>query len=243
MSASPDVTTPIYGSEKIIEPLPKDRMPENPTDPKIAYEMLKGVTEAQIQPRLNLATFVTTYMSEYGTRLMNEAIDINYIDQTEYPRIAGMSAKCVNIMANLWNSPDTEEWKTGAPAVGSSEACMLGGVAAWLRWKKRREAQGKPTDKPNFVISAAYQVVWEKFSQLWQIELRKVPISLEKTTLDPKAAIEMCDENTICVVPILGVTWTGLNDDVEALDAALEEFNARLDMTSQSTLMLPQVVL
>ena len=223
----PNVTTPIYGSDKIIEPLPKDRMPENPTDPKIVYEMLKGVTEAQIQPRLNLATFVTTFMGEYGTRLMNEAIDINFIDQTEYPRIAVMSAKCVNIMANLWNTPDTDEWKTGAPAVGSSEACMLGGVAAWLRWKQRREAQGKPTNKPNFVISAGYQVVWEKFSQLWQIELRKVPLSLEKTTLDPEAAVAMCDENTILVVPILGVTWSGLNDDVEALDRALEEFNTK----------------
>jgi glutamate decarboxylase len=45
--------------------------------------------------------------------------------------------------------------------------------------------------------------------------------------LDPHLALQYCDENTICVVPIQGVTWTGLNDDVEALDAALDEFNAR----------------
>lgn len=37
----------------------------------------------------------------------------------------------------------------------------------------------------------------------------------------------MCDENTICVVPIAGVTWTGLNDDIEALDKELETFNKR----------------
>ena len=37
----------------------------------------------------------------------------------------------------------------------------------------------------------------------------------------------MCDENTICVVPIQGVTWTGLNDDVEALDKALDAYNAK----------------
>lgn len=112
-------------------------------------------------------------------------------------------------------------------AIGSSEACMLGGVAAWLRWRKKRQAQGKPFDKPNFVISTGFQVVWEKFAQLWQIEMREVPLTLEKTTLDPEEALKMCDENTICIVPIQGVTWTGLNDDVEALDKALDAYNAK----------------
>lgn len=138
-----------------------------------------------------------------------------------------MNAKCINIMASLWNSPEQEKWKTGALAIGSSEACMLGGVAAWLRWRKKRQAQGKPTDKPNFVISTGFQVVWEKFAQLWQIEMREVPLTLDKTTLDPEEALKMCDENTICIVPIQGVTWTGLNDDVEALDKALDAYNAK----------------
>lgn len=104
---------------------------------------------------------------------------------------------------------------------------MLGGVAAWLRWRKKRQAQGKPFDKPNFVISTGFQVVWEKFAQLWQIEMREVPLTLDKTTLDPEEALKMCDENTICIVPIQGVTWTGLNDDVEALDKALDAYNAK----------------
>ena len=73
--------------------------------------MVKDETFAQTQPRLNLATFVTTYMDEYATKLMNEAININYIDETEYPRIAVMNAKCINIMASLWNSPEQEKWK------------------------------------------------------------------------------------------------------------------------------------
>lgn len=217
----------MFGSQRMLESLPKDCIPNESTDPKIAYQLVKGETFAQIQPRLNLATFVTTYMDDYATKLMNEAIDINYIDETEYPRIAVINAKCINIMANLWNTPEKEEWKTGAVAIGSSEACMLGGVAAWLCWKKRRIEQGKPHDKPNFVISAGYQVVWEKFAALWQIELRQVPLSMEKKTLNAADAISLCDENTICVVPIEGVTWTGLNDDVESLDAALEEFNTK----------------
>ena len=90
-------------------------------------------------------------MDDYATKLMNEAININYIDETEYPRIAVMNAKCINIVANLWNTPEQAKWKAGALAIGSSEACMLGGVAAWLRWRKKRQAAGKPVDKPNFV--------------------------------------------------------------------------------------------
>ena len=220
-------TAAVFGSKEMLQPAPVDTIPQYGTRPEIAYQMVKDETFAQTQPRLNLATFVTTYMDPFATRLMNEAVALNYIDETEYPRVAVMCAKCINIMANLWNTPEEAKWKTGALAIGSSEACMLGGVAAWLRWKERREAKGKPTDKPNFIISAGYQVVWEKFADLWQIEMRTVPLTLEKTTLDPQAVVDMCDENTICVVPIQGVTWTGLNDDVEAIDAALDEYNAR----------------
>lgn len=222
-----DAKTDVFGSDAMLQSAPVDRIPNGPTTPEIAYQMVKDETFAQTQPRLNLATFVTTYMDEYATRLMNEAININYIDETEYPRIAVMNGKCINIIANLWNTPETNKWKTGALAIGSSEACMLGGIAAWLRWRERRQKEGKPFDKPNFVISTGYQVVWEKFAQLWQIEMRTVPLSLEKTTLDPVEALKLCDENTICIVPIQGVTWTGLNDDVEALDKALDAYNAK----------------
>ena len=160
-----------------------------------------------------------------GGGLMNEAINVNYIDETEYPRVAVMCGRCINILANLWHTPEKNAWKAGAVGIGSSEACMLGGVAAWLRWRAKRKKEGKPYDKPNLVMSAAYQIVWEKFCQLWQIELRAVPISFEHPTLDAEAALKMCDENTICIVPIAGVTWTGLNDDVEALDRALDRYN------------------
>ena len=219
--------TSVFASERVLKPSPEDVIPQYPTPAEIAYQMVKEETYPQTNPMLNLATFVTTYMDEYATKLMNEAININYIDETEYPRVAVMNGKCINILANLWNTPEKRKWKTGAVGIGSSEACMLGGIAAWLRWKKRRIAQGKPYDKPNFVISTGMQVVWEKFSQLWQVEMRQVPLTRDHITLDPHLALQYCDENTICIVPIQGVTWTGLNDDVEELNEALDEYNAR----------------
>ena len=127
------IETPIFGSEKMRNSAPTETIPMHPTSPEIAYQMVKDETFPQTQPRLNLATFVTTYMDDYATKLMNEAIDINYIDETEYPRVAVMAARCINIMANLWHSPEQAKWKAGALAIGSSEACMLGGVASLAR--------------------------------------------------------------------------------------------------------------
>lgn len=217
----------IFGSETMREPAPSEFIPNHKTPAEIAYQIVKDETFPQTQPRLNLATFVTTYMDDYGTRLMNEAVGINYIDETEYPRVAVMCGRCINMVANMWNTPEEGDWKTGAVGIGSSEACMLGGVAAWLRWRERRKKEGKPFDKPNLVMSTAYQVVWEKFCQLWQIEMRTVPITRSNPTLNIEEAIKMCDENTICIVPIAGVTWTGMNDDIEGLDKALEEYNLK----------------
>ena len=222
-----DDMSEIFGANQMREPAPAEFIPRHRTPAETAYQMVKDETFPQTQPRLNLATFVTTYMDDYGTRLMNEAVGVNFIDETEYPRVAVMCGRCINMVANMWNTPEKGAWKTGAVGIGASEACMLGGVAAWLRWRNRRKAEGKSYDKPNLVMSTAYQVVWEKFCQLWQIEMRTVPITLEHPTLDIEEAIRMSDENTICIVPIMGVTWTGMNDDVEALNNALEEYNTK----------------
>ena len=197
-----NATTAVFGSEKMLTPAPTQNIPQHKTTPEIAYQMVKDETYPQTQPRLNLATFVTTYMDEYATRLMNEAINVNYIDETEYPACGG-DVRTVH-QHHRQHVEFAPKRPSGRPArweSARSEACMLGGVAAWLRWRAKRKAEGKPFDKPNLVMSSAFQVVWEKFCQLWQIEMRTVPLTLEKPTLDPKDALAMCDENTICIVP------------------------------------------
>ena len=74
--------TAVYGSEEMLTPAPPEFIPQHKTTPEIAYRMVKDETYSQTQPRLNLATFVTTYMDDYATKLMNDAININYIDET-----------------------------------------------------------------------------------------------------------------------------------------------------------------
>ena len=119
-----DAKTEVFGSNRMLQPSPVEKIPDGPTTPEIAYQMVKDETFAQTQPRLNLATFVTTYMDDYATKLMNEAININYIDETEYPRIAVMNGKCINIVANLWNSTEKVRW----PLVQVKHAC-------WAVWQ------------------------------------------------------------------------------------------------------------
>ena len=72
------------------------------------------------------------------------------------------------------------------------------------RWRKRMEAAGKPTDKPNLVCGPV-QICWHKFARYWDVELREIPMRPGQLFMDPKRMIEACDENTIGVVPTFGV--------------------------------------
>lgn len=220
--------TPIFGSNIEQHIAPKNEMPKQGTAGDIAYQIVHDEAMLDGNSRLNLATFVTTWMDDNARRIMSETMDKNMIDKTEYPQTAEIERRCVNIIAKLWNSPEAkgDGYCTGTSTVGSSEACMLGGIAALKRWQQRQKKAGKPIDKPNFIISSCFQVVWEKFSVYWDVEMRQVPVTMENLTLDPKQVVDLCDENTIMVVPISGVTITGLDDNVKALNSALDKLNS-----------------
>ena len=147
-------------------------------------------------------------MEPEATQLYMEAFDKNMIDKDEYPQTAAIEERCLHIVADLWNAPDPHA-TIGTSAIGSSEACMLAGLAFKRRWQIARRAAGKPTDAPNIVFSSAVQVVWEKFANYWEVEPRYVPISKEQPYLTPEGMLAVVDENTIGVVAILGVTYNG----------------------------------
>ena len=216
--------TPVFGTDEEARVAPKYEMPEGMMPGEVAYQIVHDEAMLDGNSRLNLATFVTTWMDDYARKVMTENMDKNMIDKTEYPQTAEIERRCVNILAKLWNSPE-KPYCTGTSTVGSSEACMLGGIAALKRWQKRRKAKGLPIDKPNFIISTCMQVVWEKFAIYWDVEMRMIPVTAEKITLDPQDVVKACDENTICVVPIQGVTSTGFNDNVKEINDALDKLN------------------
>ncbi|MDR6199398.1 glutamate decarboxylase [Microbacterium sp. SORGH_AS428] len=201
------------------------RLPSGPSLPETAYQIVHDEAILDGNSRLNLATFVTTWMDDHGQRLYREAFDKNMIDKDEYPATAEIEERCWRMLADLWHAPEDAE-AIGTSTIGSSEACMLGGLALKRLWQERRRAQGQPTDRPNLVMSAAVQVVWEKFCNYWEIEPRYVPVSPEHLVLDGEGLEQYVDENTIGLVAVLGQTFTGLYDPVAAIAAKLDEIEA-----------------
>jgi glutamate decarboxylase len=164
-------------------------------------------------------------MEPQAERLMAETFDKNMIDKDEYPQTAELEMRCVNILSDLWSSPDHEE-ATGCSTTGSSEAAMLGGMALKWRWRERMRAAGKPADRPNMVMSIGVQVCWEKFCRYWDVEPRYVPMEADRRRLTGEEAVKLCDENTIGVVAILGVTYDGAYEPVAEIAAALDRLQA-----------------
>jgi glutamate decarboxylase len=83
-------------------------------------------------------------------------------------------------------------------------------------------AAGKPADRPNMVMSIGVQVCWEKFCRYWDVEPRYVPMEADRRRLTGEEAVKLCDENTIGVVAILGVTYDGAYEPVADIAAALD---------------------
>ncbi|NOZ42600.1 MAG: glutamate decarboxylase [Alphaproteobacteria bacterium] len=221
--------SPAYGSRAMTEPIPKYTLPEGEMLPETAYRLIHDELMLDGNARLNLATFVTTWMEPEAERLMKETFDKNMIDKDEYPQTAEIETRCVNMVARLFNANE-DEAAVGVSAIGSSEAVMLAGMALKWRWRKRREAAGKSTSRPNLILGANVQVVWEKFCRYWEVEPRYIPMHEGRYVISPEEVIERIDENTIGVVAILGTTFTGEFEPIEAIHDAVVRHNAAHDL-------------
>ena len=202
--------------------VPKLRLTETGMPAATAYQIIHDELMLDGNARLNLATFVTTWMEPEAEHLIAECSSKNMIDKDEYPQTADIERRCVNILAHLWSAPDEAE-ATGCSTTGSSEACMLGGLALKWRWRQRRLAAHQPADRPNLVMGANVQVCWEKFCRYFDVEARLVPVGPDVAHLTPEAAAGACDENTIGVVAVLGSTYDGEYEPVGKIAAALDE--------------------
>jgi glutamate decarboxylase len=201
--------------------LPHDSLPEDSLPPDTALQLVRDELMLDGNARLNLATFVTTWMEPQARELMAECVDKNMIDKDEYPQTAELERRCVNILADLWHAPDPADIM-GCSTTGSSEACMLAGMALKRRWSKLGR-----TGKPNLVMGVNVQVCWEKFCEYWEVEPRLVPMDGDRYHLTADEAVARCDENTIGVVAILGSTFDGSYEPVAEIAAALDALQSR----------------
>ncbi len=209
-----------FGNKFLIEGPPDGQMPEQSMAPVEAMRLIGEELVLDGVPERNLATFVTTWMEPEAQRIIAENLHRNFIDHAEYPRTAEIEQRCIRMLASLFNAPGET---TGARTQGSSEAIMLGALSLKWKWRQRREAAGKGTDKPNLIFGGDVHVVWEKFCRYFDVEPRIVPLQRDKYTIGPEDVEPHIDENTIAVAAVLGTTFTGHSDDIEGINKLLTE--------------------
>jgi glutamate decarboxylase len=211
----------VYSSLDLSVELPKYTMPDGEHEARHVYQLIADELMLDGNSRQNLATFCQTWLEPEVRSLMDLAIDKNMIDHDEYPQTAAVEERCVHMLAALWNSPEAAD-TVGTSTTGSSEAAMLGGMALLWKWRERRRARSMPTDRPN-LVTGPVQVCWHKFTRYWDVEHREIPMDGDRLIMDPETVLSRVDENTIGVVPTLGVTFTGDFEPVEAVAGALDQ--------------------
>ena len=219
--------SPIFGTVAADEGMPVSAFNKAPVAPAVASEMIREYLSTEGNAHQNLCTFVQTYMEPEAVQLMSETLEKNAIDKDEYPMTADLENRCVAMLGNLWHADEKEE-PMGTSTVGSSEACMLGGLAMLFRWKALAKAAGIDVYsevRPNLVISSGYQVCWEKFCRYWDVEMRLVPMDEQHLSLNLDTVMDYVDDHTIGIVAILGITYTGRYDDVAGLDKLVSKYN------------------
>ena len=220
----PALNADIYGTHAADVSVPKYKLGRHELRSDVAYSLVRDELFLDGNARQNLSTFCQTWLDTEVHDLMDLSLDKNMIDKDEYPATAEIESRCVNILADLWHSPEAAN-TIGCSTTGSSEACMLGGLALKWKWRRRMEAAGKPTGRPN-LITGPVQVCWHKFARYFDVELREIPLEKGRLGMTPEEVIKRCDENTIGVMPTFGVTFTCHYEPVAEVAAALDKLQA-----------------
>ncbi|MCP5491684.1 MAG: glutamate decarboxylase [Chlamydiales bacterium] len=209
-----------YSSRYFTKDIPKHKMPVQSMPANAVYQLIHDELNMDCNPALNLASFCTTWMEPEAQQIYKENVHKNFIDHDQYPQTEVIHKRCINMLAHLFNAPD--DCKTiGSATIGSSEAIMLALLGHKWTWKKRREQEGKATDKPNIIFGADVHICWDKFAKYFDVEMRIIPMEKDCYVISAEKVKPLIDENTICVGAILGTTFTGQADPIEEINNLL----------------------
>jgi glutamate decarboxylase len=198
-----------YAGRWVTREISKNEFPENSMDSRAAYQIIHDEMNLDGNPSLNLASFVTTWMEDEAQKIIMESLNKNYIDTDEYPQTQIIHDRLIKMTGDLFHSSEA----VGTATVGSSEAIMLGLLAHKWNWRKKRQAEGKDTSKPNVVFGGDVHSCWEKFALYFDVEMRVIPLKPDKYVINADDIAPLIDENTIAVGTVLGTTFSGQCDD------------------------------
>ena len=100
---------PAYTGRLAMAPVPSLRMPDEAMDPDATYRFIHDELMLDGSSRLNLATFVTTWMDPQAEKLMADTFDKNMIDKDEYPATAAIEQRCVCMVADLFHAENLRD--------------------------------------------------------------------------------------------------------------------------------------
>jgi glutamate decarboxylase len=218
---SEELVSPTYAGRSFSHDIPKYRLPAEGVSAGAAYQLVHDELNLDGNPALNLASFVTSWMEPQADLLAAETLNKNLIDQDEYPQTEKIHQRVVSMIGRLFHAPSGST-PTGTATIGSSEAIMLAMLAHKRSWQRRREAEGKPAERPNMVMGADVHTCWEKFARYFEVEARTIPMQADRYTIGAEQVEPMLDENTIAVAGLLGTTFTGQMDDLASIDVLLQ---------------------
>jgi len=223
MSKQPEVLTP-YDQFNFC--VPENEFPKEGMTARAAQALVLSDEWTDTNPNLNMSSFVTTFAEPEAKAVAHANMFKNYIDHDMYPQLFAMEQRMVRWLHQLWNGPSDAD-PYGTATVGSSEACMLAGLAHKWNWRQAREKAGKDGSKPNMVTGGNVQIVWKKFLRYFDVEPRIVPLKPGQYTLTAEDLDQYVDENTIAVVAIAGQTFTGEDDDIQGIHDWLDAYEKR----------------
>lgn len=210
-----DIFTPGYPPQDFLN---KERM-----SAAEAYEIVHSESYFDSEPELNMATFVTTWMEPTAIRFMEENLDKNFIDKLIYSESVEMERHCVSMLANLFHAGEDDD-PVGTSTIGSTEAALLAGLNYKFVWKEWAQKNGVSAEKPEIIFGSNVQVCWMKFARYFEVTPIIIPVGPDLKINVAQVADSLSDR-TICAVGILGDTFTGKFDDIEALNAVVDRYN------------------
>lgn len=212
-------------------------IPRNGKDAKTARKIIENAHVLDFDQKLNTSSYVNVEFEEDEEAVALLGLRVNLADQTVYPQSYKLHDTVVNMIANMWHCPKPNDFDDtrvypGAGTVGSTEACLLAGLALKFRWRSWYANRFGVTDdqvrgiRPNMVISSCYQAAWEKLFKYMDVEPRLLHPTSETFAIDPSQVAEAVDENTIGVVCIMGNHYGGQYDPVWDVDGVITKINA-----------------
>lgn len=212
-------------------------IPEAGLPSKTVRSIIENNHVLDFNQKLNTSSYVNVEFEEDEEAIALMGMRVNLADQTVYPQSYKMHDTVVNMIAQLWHCPtpsDMDEYDVfpGAGTVGSTEACILAGLALKFRWREWYAKKHDLTEeqvrgvRPNLVISSCYQAAWEKLFKYMDIEPKLIHPSKGTFTVEPEQVRSAIDDRTMGVVCIMGNHYGGQYDPVSDVNEVVSQVNA-----------------